>query len=237
MIRLLISILLIGATLGALWVFGPRIIKTGTLIALTSPYERALPNAPQLLVLGDSTGYGTGVMDNNDSIAGRVAEEYPDYEIVNQSQNGRTIAELESVAREVEGEYALILLQIGGNDILQGRDAEVVEEELRRIIISLTDNTDDLVMMSTGNVGGASAFTGERAQELEERSRVFRDMFEAVASDTPLTYVDLFVEPENDPFVAEPSVYLSWDGLHPSAAGYGEWYDSLQPVLAERLGE
>lgn len=224
------------AVLGILvWSFGPRIIYTAWLIVRVTPYEQTIPGAPTILVLGDSTGYGTGAMAGEYSIAGRLGRDLPDYSIQNNSANGRTIEDLQPVARDVRGQYALILLQIGGNDILDARDPFIVEQELREIVRVLNDNTEHVIMMSSGNVGAAAVFEGEEAAMMEARTRAFRDMFVQVASTTELTYVDLFLEPENDPFIAEPERYLSLDGLHPSDAGYGFWYEQLRPVVREVL--
>lgn len=224
-------------TLLLIWLFGPKTFRTVILIGLTSPYERYLEDAETVLVLGDSTGYGTWVFNKSESIAGLISADFKDYTIVNHSKNGLTIGELLPIVQSVEGEKELILLQIGANDILQDRDLAVVEQELREIISILTDHTDHLVMMSSGNVGGASAFSGEKAQELEERSRTFRELFQRLASQTDLIYIDLFIEPIDDPFVIEPSRYLSFDGLHPSKYGYKLWYQSLKPVIKEQLAQ
>lgn len=218
-----------------IWLFGPRTFKTIILISVTSPYERYLEDAETILVLGDSTGYGTGVFNANDSIAGQIGADFKDFAIVNRSKNGLTIGDLLPIAQKIEGKKKLILLQIGANDILQDRDISTVEQELREIISTLVDHTDHLVMMSSGNVGGASAFSGEKAKELEERSRTFRELFQRLASQTDLVYVDLFVEPAKDPFVIEPDKYVAVDGLHPSKHGYKLWYQSLKPVISERL--
>jgi lysophospholipase L1-like esterase len=101
---------------------------------------------------------------------------------------------------------------------------EEVEEELRSIVTALSDNTDNLVMMSSGNVGGAEAFSGERAERYTALTREFRQMFLRVADETELTYVDLFLEPEEDVISNNPDIYLAVDGLHPSSAGYALWY-------------
>jgi len=68
-------------------------------------------------------------------------------------------------------------------------------------------------------------------------TRKFRQMFIEVDSDTSLTYVDLFLEPENDTMSNNPETYISIDGLHPSAAGYALWYDKLKPEIATVLSE
>jgi len=212
-----------------------RYLKTVYLIIITSPYERIIDNAPEILVLGDSTGYGTGVSNSNDSIAGLIGSNYPNYTINNNSVNGRTISELVLVAKETEGNFDLILLQIGGNDILQARKIDEVESELRQIVKALADNTENLVMMTSGNVGGASAFSEEQTIKYTELTREFRQVFIEVASSTKLTYVDLFLEPEDDIMSNNPKKYLAVDGLHPSAEGYALWYESLRLVLANIL--
>lgn len=239
MAKLLLFLLLVTIILILLlvWFFGLRTFKTAILVGLTSPYERYLKDTEIILILGDSTGYGTGVFNKNDSIAGQIGADFEDFTIINRSENSLTIGELLPVAQKVEGEKKLILLQIGANDILQDRDLKVVENELLEIISTLADHTDHLVMMSSGNVGGASTFSEEKAKELEERSRVFRELFQRLASQTDLIYIDLFIEPIDDPFVIEPSKYLSFDGLHPSKYGYKLWYQSLKPVIEESLAQ
>lgn len=234
-------VLLLTAAIGVVGVFtwfgGFKFFKTIVLIARVSPYERTIMNAPTILILGDSTGYGTGALKSEDTVAGRIAADFREYSIVNQSKNGRTVGELVEVARSVTGSYKLILLQIGGNDILQKRDSRTVESELRTIISELEDNTENLVMLSTGNVGGAPRFSKEKGDEYELITRSYREMFQRVDAETPLSYVDLFVEREEDLFIKHPDVYLAWDGLHPSSEGYKLWYEKLYPILKMKLEE
>ena len=171
-----------------------------------TPYERTIQGAPTILVLGDSTGYGTGASKNTDTIAGRIGTDFTSYSIANKSKNGRTIGELVEVAKNLEGEYELILLQIGGNDILQQKDVYEVEKQLQEIIRALSDNTNNLLMMSSGNVGGASAFRDDEAVFYESLTRTYREMFLRVATNTELTYIDLFLEPEVDSISDRKSV-------------------------------
>jgi len=208
-----------------------RLMKTLYLIAQVSPYEQVVPGAPSILVLGDSTGYGTGADTKEDSVAGRMGADFSGYTIINDSKNGRTINELVPVVAGLTGQYALILLQIGSNDILSKRPIDTVEMELRTIIQQLAGHTNHVVMMSSGNVGGAVMFSPVEAEKFEAYTRDFRAMFFAVQADTIMTYVDLFLEPEDDFFTQEPKVYTSWDELHPSSQGYAEWYKRLYPVL------
>ncbi len=227
---LIAALFIIGAILvaGVLWYF----LRDSTvwLVARVSPHEQTAVGRPQVLILGDSTGYGTGASDGEYSIAGRIGNTY-DVSINNQSVNGRTIGELEQDKESILGRYEVILLQIGANDILQRRSVAEVEVELRRLVSYLTRKTDHLLMMSSGNVGGAIAFSDTEATEYETLSRQYRAMFMRVATEKELTYVDLFEEPENDVFVAQPDLYFAADGLHPSDAGYAVWFSKLQTIL------
>jgi lysophospholipase L1-like esterase len=212
-----------------------RYAKTFYLISQTSPYEQKVAAGPKVLVLGDSTGYGTGVSDPGQSIAGLIGQDFAGYTIKNNSKNGRTIGELVAPAKEVDGDYELILLQIGGNDILQKRNLSTVISELKEIITTLSPQTKNLVMMTSGNVGGSAIFSPEKAAEYESLTRAYREAFIQTADETSLTYVDLFLEPEVDIITNNPKTYLAIDGLHPSAAGYAIWYETLYPILDSKL--
>ncbi len=213
-----------------------RLLKTLYLIARVSPpYEQELDEAQSIYILGDSTGYGTGASKKEESIAGLIGTNFPSYTIRNNSKNGRTIGDLKKMISRIEGQYKLILLQIGGNDILQSRDVLIVEKELREIIKKLSLHTKNILMISSGNIGAAIAFEGSDSIKYESLTRKFRKMFMIVSLDTPIVYIDLFLEPENDPFVTEPSKYFSWDGLHPNSNGYAFWYESLKASLKDIL--
>lgn len=212
-----------------------RIFKTIYLILQTRPYEQTSSIGPTILILGDSTGYGTGVSKPEESIAGRIGSQYPDHTIKNNSKNGRTIGELLAIVDEVPAGNKLILLQIGGNDILQARDISLVKTELNQLLETLTPKADNLIMMSTGNIGAASAFNKNQSQKYESLTRSYREMFIEVTGGQNVDYVDLFVEPEKDLFLQAPKKYLAIDGLHPSAAGYGLWFQKLEPYLEKIL--
>lgn len=239
--RLVIFILVVLALALLMWFTGAlRMLKTIWLIVEVKPYEQmgAGENPRSIFVLGDSTGYGTGAGSGKYSIAGLLGADYLNYSVTNNSVNGRTIGEAltEINTLPTEPRHELLLLQIGGNDILQKRDVDVVRRELTQLYIEAKKRSVQVVMISSGNVGTAAAFTGtKKAGEYERLSRQFRQMFIEVAAESGVTYVDLFEEPENDTFLREPKKYLAIDGLHPSKAGYAYWYQTLGPVIKELL--
>lgn len=209
-----------------------RYAKSLVLIMQTSPYEQVGTGAGRILVLGDSTGYGTGVKDSRESIAGRIGIDFPAYTIVNLSVNGDTVEK--AIAREdsIEGEFDLVLLQLGANNIIKKVSLEKSLSDIQVLKELLSEHTKQVVMMSSGNVGGAAAFTGAEQEEYERLSRKFHQAVANYAETEPgFTYLHFFEEPNNDPFVLDPETYMAMDGLHPSGAGYGLWYQELKPIL------
>jgi lysophospholipase L1-like esterase len=239
--RLALFIIGILAILTIAWFTGLfRTLKTVWLIMEVRPYEQVgIGEHPSsIFVLGDSTGYGTGAGKKQYSVAGLLGADYPQYTIVNNSKNGRTIGEalIEIKTLPLEPKHTLLLLQIGGNDILQKRDIDIVRTELTQLYDEAKKRSEHIVMISSGNVGAAATFTGtKKAGEYERITRQFRQMFIDVASESGVSYVDLFKEPEDDVFLQEPKKYLAIDGLHPSKDGYANWYASVQPVVAQSL--
>ncbi|MBY0537995.1 SGNH/GDSL hydrolase family protein [Patescibacteria group bacterium] len=239
--RLILFIFIVVVILAIAWFTGTlRTLKTIWLIVEVRPYEQmgSGENPATIFVLGDSTGYGTGAGKKQYSVAGLLGADYPNYRLINNSKNGRTIGEALAEIRTLpqDQKHTLLLLQIGGNDILQKRDLDVVRSELAQLYEEAKERSEHVVMISSGNVGTAAAFTGtKKADEYERVTRQFRQMFIEVATESAVTYVDLFQEPEDDAFLKEPKKYLAIDGLHPSREGYAYWYQVLAPTLIEKL--
>jgi len=215
-----------------------RLVKTIFLISGTSPYEQTGTGTQKLLILGDSTGYGTGVKDKKNSVAGRIGIDFPTVTITNNSVNGRRLDQLADQITSLDTSYDVILLQIGGNDILGKRPIADVVADLGRLYTVLAPKTKQIILMPAGNVGGAVAFIGtEKAVVYQQLSREYYAAFSAFADTHPnFTFVDLFEEPAVDPFVLHPELYVSIDGLHPNDAGYEYWYKTLRPSLVRYFG-
>ena len=215
-----------------------RYVLTGYLIARVTPYEQAGAGGGSILVIGDSTGYGTGARRSSESIAGRIGSDYPSYSITNNSVNGRKIAGTMEVVQGLTDtdRYNLVVLQIGANDLIAGREADVVVADLQQLIEAVIPQADKIMVISAGNIGATPLFTGDQAQRLEASSRQF-DQQMGILDKTydDMMFVSLFDEPADDVFVQSPKVYTSVDGLHPSSAGYAIWYSKAQPSLTSVL--
>jgi len=165
-----------------------------------------------------------------------LGADHPDYSIANRSVNGRTIGELLVDVKDFSGQYDLIVLQIGGNDILQKRDTDAVLTDLNTLIQRLLPHTKEIVMLTSGNVGTAVAFSGDEAKQYDRLTRAYRSRVIGLADSTPhFTYIDLFDEPEDDVFAQDPDKYTSIDQLHPSNDGYEFWYQKAKSAFDSAL--
>jgi len=217
-----------------------RYVLTGYLIARVTPYEQPGGGSGSILVIGDSTGYGTGASQSEDSVAGRLGNDYTWYTITNNSVNGRTITEALTVTRDLseDDRYNLVLLQIGANDMLQGASAEKTVERMRSLVEAIRPHADQIVIMTSGNIGGTPIYIGAEAEQYTDTSRTYDQLMRSLEQEyQDVAFVSLFDEPEDDLFVADPGQYTSIDGLHPSNAGYGVWYEKALPAFRQILNE
>jgi lysophospholipase L1-like esterase len=212
--------------------FGASLWRGRALTAASAAFEITPPEpAYRLLVVGDSTAVGTGAGNPALSVAGRLAGAFPALRIDNRAVDGaRTADVLQQLSRAPAARFDAILIQTGGNDILRLTDPA----RLRRITEQLFDaahaQSDHVVMMSTGDVGRAPAFPWPLDALYSRRTRVVRALFMELAAANNIDYVDLFDPRADNPFRREPAKYYARDGLHPSAAGYGEWFTRLMAV-------
>ncbi len=224
------------AVLLALVVFGysqRSLLKTVLLILQVQPYEQPGGGAGSILVIGDSTGYGTGASKSSESVIGRLGNDYTWYRIENNSRNGRTISGAITEAKKVASRYSIIVLQIGANDLLQKRTVPETLKDMNTLIDLVIPKADHVVVISSGNIGAVTRFTDDEASYYEQVSREFTNqMIQLAQNYQTVSFVPLFDEPADDPFVAEPARYLAIDGLHPSTEGYGIWYAKAAPYFA-----
>ncbi len=213
-----------------------RIGEARALAQRSEALQQAPPGAAQrLLIVGDSTGVGTGASSPRNSLAGLIARDYPRLRIDNRARDGATFAD---VLAQLAGDerHDVILVLAGGNDVTRLRALGEVRADIDRVASIASARAACVVLMPAGNVGNAPFFAPPVSWLMTSRSRALHDLVRAAARRHQVAYVNLFLERATDPFVADPDLTAA-DGLHPSDAGYLVWYRQLlaQTDLASRL--
>ena len=221
-------------------ILGVRIYKGRRIAAESTPYEAIRPNASKtLLIIGDSTGVGTGAVRPQDSIAGRMAAEFKDVNITNLSRNG---AKVRDVYEQLQGtgdrSFDVIIMHAGANDILYFSPFEHLRESVQELLESALKKGTHVIFLSNGNLGLAPAFFPPLSWIYTSRARKVRRLFMDVAAERGVQYVDLFREKGADPFAENPERFYAHDYLHPGSEGYRYWYEEIkkQSSLAAALG-
>ncbi|MDP5053891.1 MAG: SGNH/GDSL hydrolase family protein [Congregibacter sp.] len=193
-----------------------------------------------LLVVGDSTAVGTGANSPKDSIAGRIAAEFPQTAVFNFAMDGAlTNAVPGQIAQAPQGPYDLVLIQVGGNDALRFTSRETLREAIEKSLHAATALGRNTLLISVGDLGESPAVPWPLSLLFSQRSRLVRDVFKAAADDSGVAFLDLMaVAKDKNPFQSDPDRYYAADKLHPASAGYAVWYQSLRRSvpLGEWLG-
>lgn len=215
---------------------GLKLGESAELVRRSEPFQRALA-APQrrLLVVGDSTAVGTGASSPAGSVAGLLAQAYPDLEVENRGRDGAKFAD---VLRQLDGDepFDMVLVQAGGNDVIRLRDLGASGADIGQVVRRARERAALVVVMPAGNVGNSPFFFPPLSWWMTRRSRELHTHVRTAARRHEAVYVNLFQEREDDPFVRHPELNAA-DGLHPSDAGYRLWFEQLQAqaALSRRL--
>lgn len=180
-----------------------------------------------MLVLGDSTALGVGARSPEDSTAGRLAKHVSATYVENYAVSGAQVHDLEKqIAQAKLGSYMYVLIHIGGSDIIRFHDAEAAAQTLKQAMEKLPA-AEKVIVATAGNVGGTTFFPWFLRPLYTRQTLAYHEAFAKVVAERSAIYVNLYEDPNTDPFVQEPETYLSADGLHPSSEGYFLWYGGI----------
>lgn len=201
--------------------------RGGELIAAAKPYQRKGDSAKKILVLGDSLAFGTGASSPEHSLAGEVAAKYPGASVENRSRNGKRTNELAGEMADVKDHYALILIVIGGNDIMRPWiNLDDSAKNLQTIYSAASQHADTVIAFSTGNMKTTTFFPWPLNQYIGHRSVILRNTAKQVAGQLPnVHYMDMVSYNEQVPFTGE---FEAPDHLHLNDAGVRYWIDALK---------
>ncbi len=163
-----------------------------------------------IVVLGDSLAAGYELQDNEGFVA--LLSQRLGLDLVNLSVSGATTTDsLPRVAKEVLPlKPSLVIIELGGNDVLRKLDVAVTRENLQSMIDQIHATQTPVMIL------------GVRGGVLSDK---FADLFDSLAADNGLAYVPNILEG----ILTSPSLRV--DNVHPNAEGHKVIADRVEPTL------
>ncbi|MGB6926520.1 GDSL-type esterase/lipase family protein [Psychrobacter sp.] len=182
----------------------------------SEPQQDILPAGSTVVALGDSLTYGYGA--NPKTAYPTVLAELSKWNVVNAGVNGDTSADVLTRVNEItEQNPDLVLLGVGGNDVLQRIAPDTTRANIVATIDTLQSNNIDVVLIAEPYLITSALF--------------------GKASDNPL-YEDI-AEAEGIPLYSDgwstvlSDEALKSDKIHANAAGYRQFAEGLHDYLKD----
>jgi lysophospholipase L1-like esterase len=201
-------------------------------------FERRLSSQrATVLVLGDSTGVGVGATLPEESVAGLLAADYPDADIVNVAVSGTRVAGALAQVRaclEAGLHFDLAVLHVGGNDVVANTplhrlaaDCDTLMQALRRLAFRTA-------WLGPPDLGLAPLFPRPYAWLMAMRSRAAAQVFAAAAARHEVAFVDFSAPVHVAYFRKRRRRHFASDGFHPNSASYRYGYATARQMLGLR---
>jgi lysophospholipase L1-like esterase len=239
LLYLFLAVLLM-PTAAMIGLYASRIRFSRQIVARTRPDQSKPERCRRTIVIaGDSTAFGVGALPG-ESTAGRLAAAYPHARVINVAKSGARIGHVVDQLDKVDVASAdLILIHACANDVLEFRCVDKVERDLRDAIARARRLSPNVILMPGHNFSIAPFFLRPLSHIIMWHAVRVHAMVRRVTGEMGVIFVDLFSDPQDDPFAREPLRYYCPDRLHPSGEGYAFWFAALisQVPLAKFLAD
>lgn len=224
---LFLTILLLPAAV-VIAIYASRIKFSRRLVAQTVPAQSSPESCRSTIVVaGDSTAFGVGALPT-ETTAGRIAAAFPNARVINVARSGARIGHvLEQLDQAGCDNVDLIIIHAGANDVIEFRTLRAVERDLRAVIARALVMSPHVVLMPGHNFSVAPFFLRPISLIIMSHAVRVHELIARVTAELDVIFVDLFRDPNEDPFCKEPHRYYCPDGLHPSGEGYALWFATL----------
>ncbi len=171
---------------------------------------------------------------SEESIAGLLAAEVPDADIVNASRSGARVADALEQARECRRRglhFDVALLHVGGNDVIRATPGAKLVADSRLLLAELAAIADQTVWLGPADVGIAPLFPPPFSWLFRMRSRRAAAAFAECAAAQGAVFVDFSSGEHASRFADRRPLHFGVDGLHPSSATYRYGYAAIRRLL------
>ncbi len=232
---LVVPVLVISVAAVRMAAFWHGIGRSRALAAAGRRYERRqAASAHAILVLGDSTGVGVGAERPEDSIAGRLATDFPESDIVNISCSGACVGDALAQVRQCLAEgrhFDVAVLHLGGNDVVRGTSVAQLSTACDALMVELGGLARRTVWLGPPNIGLAPLFPLPYAWLMASRSRAATSVFAASAAKHGVAYIDFSTPEHAERLRHGRKLHFAEDGFHPSSSSYGYGYATARAAM------
>ena len=198
-------------------------------------FERRLSSRrATVLILGDSTGVGVGATRPEESVAGLLAADYPDADIVNVAVSGTRVAGAIGQVRsclEAGLRFDLALLHVGGNDVVADTPPHRLADDCDALLRELARLATRTAWLGPPDLGLAPLFPRPYAWVMASRSRAAAKVFSAAAARHGVVFVDFSAPAHVAYFRKRRRRHFAVDGFHPNSASYRYGYAAARQML------
>lgn len=207
-----------------------QLCRYGRLIRLRRApvFSRLLPDGvPRILIAGDSAACGAGARQQDETIAGRFGRIFPAASIFNTGTGGIGIRRLRRQLSRLRERLDLIVIFIGGNDVLSFLPLAGLERPLVAAIHAAQRWSVHVALVFPGDASAAPILPVWLKCIISRRVRTLHALFRRAAAQTGILLVDTLQFPSAQRYFAE-------DGLHPNANGYDAYFRAIVAELQRR---
>ena len=186
-----------------------------------------------VMFIGDSTAVGVGARHVSQSIAGRLATDFPHTTIINHAISGSSSNDLiKALSEHSDWRADLLIIHIGGIDLFGLRPLHTIQKNLLSILRKSQAIAPRIVLFTSANLGSLPFFHFPISLLFSWRTKRLRTFILQRAEKGDFSYVDLYYEPKDDPFLRNRKKFFAPDHIHPSSDGYALWYHKLREILS-----
>jgi lysophospholipase L1-like esterase len=235
---IVVSLLLLSGALLQMALFWRGVARARLLAASGRRFERrSTTQGASILVLGDSTGVGVGANLPEESIAGLLATDFPDANIVNISESGARVSHTVEQARrcvDLGLRFDMAVLHVGGNDIVEATPNERLTADCDALLIELARVARRTVWLGPPNLGWAPVFPVGYSWVMRARSKVAIAVFSNCAHRHGAAFVDFSAPSHATHFGRRRREHFAADGFHPNSSSYRYGYAAAREAMGLR---
>lgn len=180
-------------------------------------YDR-LSSGETVLAFGDSVtfGYGVAPQDSYPTVLANLSR----WNVINAGINGERTDQAKSRIDGILAEHnpKLVIIELGGNDFLQRRNANAVKEDLRAIIQSVKAHGSIPVLVAVPSLSAMAALTGKPSDADLYKELVKEEKINLI----PNVFSDILGQG-----------HLKHDEIHPNQAGYKMLAEGIYQALSK----